>query len=298
MPQKNMCSAFVRRRYSGLSSFTDTPYLFPRKWKLSIFWLLVGVKWYSRDVCAAGRSQRCLWRGAVALFPVQLASLSSMLPPDVPQTCWACDKRVTMTDRRMRPCPTPPCKTVSSFHRTDVWVTHTIGWGGWGALSSQPGFESEDGIAFQNLGLCCVVGTLLGKPEIFWLSPHTPKQRPSCLRTRATASQWRHFQKMKCKVFTVWGQNKLGNQYKHPAQSRRPAAVMQAWCTGPWMMRETALAQPGRLSIVNSFVCHCPLFTLPSYCFYSWADLRPRKNSLYCAESGSQRDNRNKCFAA
>lgn len=78
------------------------------------------------------------------------------------------------------------------------------------------------------------------------------------------------------------------------------AVVQQQSCKpDAQMVTETALAQPGRLSIVNSFVCHC-VFCLLSrrIVFIRGADLRPRKNSLDCAESGSQRENRNKRCAA
>lgn len=133
-------------------------------------------------------------------------------------------------------------------------IHHWLLWGnrwGEGKLSSWPGIESEDGIA-SRICLCCVAGTSLapfdfrGKPKIFWLSPYTTKQRPSCL---LRLSDEDIFQKIKQEMFKFWGQNLLWNQYKHPTQGRRPAAVMQAWRTGPWLIRETALAQPGRLSM-------------------------------------------------
>lgn len=215
MPQKDMRYAFVRRWYSGLSSITDTPYLFPRKWKLFIFWLLVGVKWYNKDFCATGglrgvydEETLCCFLFSWWAFPI--------LAPDVPQTCVPVDrwsnKRVTTSDPVQlrlinRPTdawvdPTLLCKqrvalrqmfgSAANNHGRCLPVTHQpLLWGnrwGEGKLSSRPGFESEDGIA-SRICPCCVAGTSLapfdfrGKQKIFWLSPQTPTRgRAVCRR--------------------------------------------------------------------------------------------------------------------
>lgn len=96
MPQKDMSYAFVQRRYAGLSSVTKTPHLFPHKWKLFIFWLLEGVKWYNKDFCATRGLRGVCDEETLRCFPFSCLAFP-MLPPDVPVERLT-NKQVTTSD--------------------------------------------------------------------------------------------------------------------------------------------------------------------------------------------------------
>lgn len=125
-------------------------------------------------------------------------------------------------------------------------IHHWLLWGnrwGEGKLSSWPGIESEDGIT-SRICLCCVAGTSLapfdfrGKPKIFWLSPYTTKQRPSCLLRLSDEDIFRKLNK-KCSSFGARICSEININIPHRVdvqqQSCKPDARARGWFEKqPW----------------------------------------------------------------